>query len=200
MGKPISPRLARLIIRRLGPNLSRGRRTNAAARRGHPGQCDPRPHRAEACERGAMSSGQIGACYIRWPDGHRAVLTWQPQSTVAELQRGPLAVVDALRDAGYSGTGRRARSPGRQCGRAGPPTPARHEARSPRPGPARPGPGAQRPASRSARRSTRDPNHPPVSTHRRPGLLLHARCASTAPAPALSNSASLRSVPAIPNT
>lgn len=45
--------------------------------------------------------GQVGAVYVRWPDDHRAVLTWQPHTTMAALQRGPFAVVNAQRSAGY---------------------------------------------------------------------------------------------------
>ena len=38
---------------------------------------------------------------MTWPDGHRGVLTWRPGSTLAALRAGPLAVVEALRQAGY---------------------------------------------------------------------------------------------------
>jgi hypothetical protein len=50
---------------------------------------------------GFCSGGQVGAAYVRWPDGHLAVLKWRPNSSLADLERGPLAVVDALRAVGY---------------------------------------------------------------------------------------------------
>jgi len=50
---------------------------------------------------GPCPGGQVGAAYVRWPDGHRAVLTWRPGIKLAEVRRGPLAVVDALRAVGY---------------------------------------------------------------------------------------------------
>jgi aminoglycoside phosphotransferase (APT) family kinase protein len=45
--------------------------------------------------------GQVGAAYVTWPDGHRSVLTWQPGISLASLRDGPLAVIGALRPAGY---------------------------------------------------------------------------------------------------
>jgi hypothetical protein len=50
---------------------------------------------------GPCPGGQVGAAYVRWPDGHRAVLTWRPGITLAQARQGPLAVVDALRAVGY---------------------------------------------------------------------------------------------------
>lgn len=50
---------------------------------------------------GACPGGQVGAAYVRWPDGHRSVLTWRPHTTLAQVQAGPLAVTDALRSVGY---------------------------------------------------------------------------------------------------
>ena len=50
---------------------------------------------------GPCPGGQVGAVYVHWPDDHRAVLTWRPQTILTNLQRGPLAVVDVLRSAGY---------------------------------------------------------------------------------------------------
>jgi hypothetical protein len=38
---------------------------------------------------------------VTWPDGHQGVLTWRPGSTLAGLRAGPLAVLEALRQAGY---------------------------------------------------------------------------------------------------
>jgi phosphotransferase family enzyme len=38
---------------------------------------------------------------VTWPDGHQGVLTWRPGSTLADLRAGPLAVMEALRQAGY---------------------------------------------------------------------------------------------------
>jgi hypothetical protein len=36
---------------------------------------------------GACPGGQVGASYVRWPDGHRSVLTWQPPGTVSDVRR-----------------------------------------------------------------------------------------------------------------
>ena len=50
---------------------------------------------------GPCEGGQVGAAYVRWPDGRRSVLKWRPQTDVAEMQAGPEAVVDAVRSVGY---------------------------------------------------------------------------------------------------
>ncbi|WP_034271548.1 phosphotransferase enzyme family protein [Actinospica robiniae] len=50
---------------------------------------------------GPCAGGQVGAAYVRWPDGRRAVLKWRPNYTVAELEAGPLAVTERLRELGY---------------------------------------------------------------------------------------------------
>jgi hypothetical protein len=50
---------------------------------------------------GPCAGGQVGAAFVRWPDGHLAVLKWQPGVSLADLETGPLAVVDAVRAAGY---------------------------------------------------------------------------------------------------
>jgi len=50
---------------------------------------------------GPCPGGQVGAAYVAWPDGHRSVLTWQPGIGLASVQDGPLAVIGALRPAGY---------------------------------------------------------------------------------------------------
>lgn len=50
---------------------------------------------------GPCPGGQVGAAYVRWPDGHRAVLSWRPGAWSAEEHRGPLAVVAMLRAIGY---------------------------------------------------------------------------------------------------
>lgn len=50
---------------------------------------------------GPCPGGQVGAAYVRWPDGHRAVLSWRPGLTLAEARDGPLAVAAALRATGY---------------------------------------------------------------------------------------------------
>lgn len=50
---------------------------------------------------GPCPGGQVGAAYVAWPDGHRSVLTWRPGTGLAELRDGPLAVIKALRPAGY---------------------------------------------------------------------------------------------------
>jgi phosphotransferase family enzyme len=36
---------------------------------------------------GAPPGGQVGASYVRWPDGHRSVLTWQPPGTLSAAQQ-----------------------------------------------------------------------------------------------------------------
>jgi Phosphotransferase enzyme family len=38
---------------------------------------------------------------VTWPDGRQGVLTWRPGSSLADLRAGPLAVMEALRQAGY---------------------------------------------------------------------------------------------------
>ncbi|MEV6283736.1 phosphotransferase [Kribbella sp. NPDC051770] len=50
---------------------------------------------------GPCRGGEVGAAFVRWPDGHRSVLKWRPGIRVAELERGPLAVVEVLRAVGY---------------------------------------------------------------------------------------------------
>ena len=50
---------------------------------------------------GPCPGGQVGAAYVAWPDGHRSVLTWRPGIRLGRVQDGPLAVVEALRPAGY---------------------------------------------------------------------------------------------------
>ncbi|MFJ2214384.1 phosphotransferase [Streptomyces sp. NPDC101062] len=50
---------------------------------------------------GPCPGGQVGAAYVRWPDDHRSVLKWRPHSQAADMEAGPLAVVEALRLAGY---------------------------------------------------------------------------------------------------
>lgn len=50
---------------------------------------------------GPCPGGQVGAAYVRWPDGHLAVLSWGPEMLLAEARRGPFAVTGALRAAGY---------------------------------------------------------------------------------------------------
>jgi aminoglycoside phosphotransferase (APT) family kinase protein len=47
------------------------------------------------------AGGQVGAAYVRGPDGRRGVLTWVPGRTLAELEAGPLAVLGSLRRTGY---------------------------------------------------------------------------------------------------
>jgi hypothetical protein len=36
---------------------------------------------------GTPPGGQVGASYVRWPDGHRSVLTWQPPGTLSDVRR-----------------------------------------------------------------------------------------------------------------
>lgn len=50
---------------------------------------------------GPCGGGQVGAAYVRWPDGHLAVLKWRPGAPIEDFARGPLAVADVLRAAGY---------------------------------------------------------------------------------------------------
>ncbi|GAB2913067.1 hypothetical protein GCM10022245_55060 [Streptomyces mayteni] len=50
---------------------------------------------------GACPGGQVGAAYVRWADGHRSVLKWRPHSSAEAMRAGPLAVTEALRQAGY---------------------------------------------------------------------------------------------------
>ena len=50
---------------------------------------------------GPCAGGEVGASYVRWPDGRRSVLTWMPDTAVADLRAGPFAVVDAVRAVGY---------------------------------------------------------------------------------------------------
>ncbi|KIF77077.1 aminoglycoside phosphotransferase [Streptomyces sp. 150FB] len=50
---------------------------------------------------GPCPGGQVGAAYVRWPDGHRAVLKWRPHVELAALQAGPLAVTETLRAGGF---------------------------------------------------------------------------------------------------
>jgi 8-oxo-dGTP pyrophosphatase MutT (NUDIX family) len=50
---------------------------------------------------GPCDGGQVGAAFVRWPDGHESVLTRGPNITVAQFRSGPLAVPEALRARGY---------------------------------------------------------------------------------------------------
>jgi hypothetical protein len=50
---------------------------------------------------GPCPGGEVGAAYVRWPDGHRSVLKWRPDTRLAALRAGPLAVCEALRNQGY---------------------------------------------------------------------------------------------------
>lgn len=50
---------------------------------------------------GPCPGGQVGASYVTWPDGHRAVLTWRPAIGLDDLRAGPLTVIGVLRSAGY---------------------------------------------------------------------------------------------------
>jgi hypothetical protein len=50
---------------------------------------------------GPCRGGQVGAAYVRWPDGRRAVLKWRPDATLATLRSGPLAVQEAMAARGY---------------------------------------------------------------------------------------------------
>lgn len=48
---------------------------------------------------GACPGGQVGASYVRWPDGHRSVLTWQPAGDVASARQA-CALLEVARSAG----------------------------------------------------------------------------------------------------
>jgi aminoglycoside phosphotransferase (APT) family kinase protein len=50
---------------------------------------------------GPCPGGQTGAAYVSWPDGHRSVLTFRPGVSLTDVRNGPLAVIGALRPAGY---------------------------------------------------------------------------------------------------
>jgi hypothetical protein len=50
---------------------------------------------------GLCPGGQVGAAYVRWPDGHRSVLTWRPGTHLSQVRAGPIAVAEALRAIGY---------------------------------------------------------------------------------------------------
>ncbi|KIF69183.1 aminoglycoside phosphotransferase [Streptomyces sp. AcH 505] len=50
---------------------------------------------------GPCPGGQVGAAYVRRPDGHRSVLKWRPHTTVAEVRSGPLAVSEILHADGF---------------------------------------------------------------------------------------------------
>ncbi|WP_335933259.1 phosphotransferase [Streptomyces sp. PTD5-9] len=50
---------------------------------------------------GACAGGEVGAAYVRWPDGRRSVLKHRPDTLVEELRAGPLAVCETLRERGY---------------------------------------------------------------------------------------------------
>jgi hypothetical protein len=50
---------------------------------------------------GPCPGGQVGAAYVRWPEGRRAVLKWRPHVELAALRAGPLAVTETLRAGGF---------------------------------------------------------------------------------------------------
>jgi Phosphotransferase enzyme family len=50
---------------------------------------------------GPCPGGQVGAAYVHWPDGERSVLKWRPNTMLADLRAGELAVIDQLRAIGY---------------------------------------------------------------------------------------------------
>jgi aminoglycoside phosphotransferase (APT) family kinase protein len=50
---------------------------------------------------GPCPGGQTGAAYVSWPDGRRSVLTFRPGISLAGMREGPLAVIGALKQAGY---------------------------------------------------------------------------------------------------
>ncbi|MET7281003.1 phosphotransferase [Kribbella sp. NPDC005582] len=46
---------------------------------------------------GLCSGGEVGAAFVRWYDGRRAVLKWRPGTRLADFRAGPLAVSEAAR-------------------------------------------------------------------------------------------------------
>jgi hypothetical protein len=50
---------------------------------------------------GPCPGGQVGAAYVRWPDGRQGVLTWRPRISPGEFRAGAQAVADTLRAVGY---------------------------------------------------------------------------------------------------
>ncbi|MFB7918428.1 aminoglycoside phosphotransferase family protein [Streptomyces sp. NPDC056061] len=50
---------------------------------------------------GPCPGGEVGAAYVRWPDGHRSVLKSRPGARIEDLRAGPLAVCEVLRRHGY---------------------------------------------------------------------------------------------------
>ena len=49
---------------------------------------------------GPCAGGEVGAAFVRWPDGHRSVLKWRPGTQLSAMEAGPLAVTEAARTAG----------------------------------------------------------------------------------------------------
>ncbi|MFG1813713.1 phosphotransferase [Kribbella sp. NPDC049174] len=49
---------------------------------------------------GPCAGGQVGAAFVRWPDGRRSVLKWRPGTRLEDLLAGPVAVSEAVRAAG----------------------------------------------------------------------------------------------------
>ena len=49
---------------------------------------------------GLGAGGNVGAAVVRWPDGHRSILKWRPDTRLPDLEAGPLAVTEAARVAG----------------------------------------------------------------------------------------------------
>lgn len=50
---------------------------------------------------GPCPGGEVGAAYVRWPDGRRSVLKWRPDTRIEEMRAGPLAVCEVLGARGY---------------------------------------------------------------------------------------------------
>ena len=149
---------------------------------------------------GPCPGGQVGAAYVAWPDGHRSVLTWRPGTGLAELRDGPLAVIKALRPAGYPAP---AAELAVQAGdavalvwellprRAGQPPHGRAA-----------GPGARSQQPPQGRPARQPPRHPPGQAATSPGTgpatACTSHCASTTPAPGHSTAGSPPSGPATP--
>jgi len=49
---------------------------------------------------GPCSGGEVGAAFVRSPDGRRSVLKWRPGTRLEDLLAGPIAVSEAVRAAG----------------------------------------------------------------------------------------------------
>ncbi|TDD13250.1 aminoglycoside phosphotransferase family protein [Kribbella turkmenica] len=49
---------------------------------------------------GPCAGGEVGAAFVRWPDGRRSVLKWRPGTRLEDMLAGPIAVSEAVRATG----------------------------------------------------------------------------------------------------